>query len=548
MRTRISVVLLLVAMTILSARPSSIYNVNLDSALQVLDREIAVRQNYSNAKEAHINSVRSRLKPSEDNVDNFDVLDMLYEEFRQYQSDSAFHYSNLLYDIGETSKDATLIAIARATKFDYYMSVWQLDDAMSLYNKIDATLLPTRQRIGFYENCINLFYRLSLQSADVDQAMYDKYQALCDEYVDSIVSVSPPGSFEHEFYNLHIVEREDVDYDDVLRHRFDLLSNFDFSDSELAVLYASMGGFANLNGDSHKEAYFNAMSTIYDIRSSTHETASVYMLANLMNSLGENDRAVRYIRVAFDDALFFNSRMKQSQIGMMLPLLETIRYDHIFGQRSVMAILLVFITLSLCVLGVLVSKLSRRNKRLAQMGESLNEAQQELVHANDTLSTLNGKLKESIELKDSYIMRSLYINTSFLNQVEARCREAINNMKTKGLEAMRFLPYQMGIKEERQRIMQSFDQTFLQVFPNFIDDFNAILNEGESVALGPDGGLSTELRIFALMRLGVNDTATVAGFLNISPNSIYVYKARLKAKSSLSKADFDSRVMAIKKP
>ena len=545
MRTRLSLVILLLAMATFSARPA--FNVNLDSALQVLDREIAVRQNYSNAKEAHINSVRSRLKPSQDDISNFGVLDMLYEEFRQYQSDSAFHYSNLLYEIAETSHDEPLLAVARATKFDYYMSVWQLDDAMSMYRKIDSSLLPVRERLGFYENCINLFYRLSLEASETDQQLYENYQTACDQYIDSIVGISAPGSFEHEFYNLHITESGGVSYDEVLQHRFDLINEFEFSDSELAVIYASMGGFANLNGDSQREAYFNAMSTIYDIRSSTHETASVYMLANLMNRLGENDRAVRYIRVAFDDALFFNSRMKQSQIGMMLPLLETIRYDHIFGQRSIMAILLVLITLSLCVLGLLFSKLSRRNKRLAQMSLSLNEAQHELVQANDALSSLNVKLKESIELKDSYIMQSLYINTSFLNQVEARCREAINNMKTKGLEAMRFLPYQMGIKEERQRIMQSFDQTFLQVFPNFIDDFNAILNEGESVALAPDGGLSTELRIFALMRLGVNDTSTVAGFLNISPNSIYVYKARLKAKSNLSKSDFDARIMAIKK-
>lgn len=178
----------------------------------------------------------------------------------------------------------------------------------------------------------------------------------------------------------------------------------------------------------------------------------------------------------------------------------------------------------------------------------LNDTQLELVKANDSLSTLNSKLKETIALKDSYIIQSLYINTSFLKQVESRCHEAINDMKTKGLEAMRFLPYQMGIKEERQRIMASFDHTFLQVFPNFIDDFNALLADGESVSLGDDNGLSTELRIFALMRLGVTDTAAVSDFLNISANSIYVYKARIKAKSNLSKTEFDARVMAITKP
>ena len=182
------------------------------------------------------------------------------------------------------------------------------------------------------------------------------------------------------------------------------------------------------------------------------------------------------------------------------------------------------------------------------MKTSLNDTQQKLVEANSSLSALNGKLKETIELKDRYIMQSLYVNTNFLKQVETRCRTAINDMKTKGLEAMRFLPYQMGIKEERQRVMRSFDETFLQVFPNFVDDFNALLCEGEAIGLSDDGSMPTELRIFALMRLGVTDTNAVAEFLNISANSIYVYKARVKAKTDLSKSEFDAEVMAIAKP
>ena len=547
MRTRLFIVLYFIATTICSAR--SFCNVNLDSVLAVLDHEIEIRQSYGKQKEAHIASIRSKLKPDRDDVDNFDVIDLLYEEFRHYQSDSAFYYSDRMYSIAENSGDKILMSIARATKFDYFLSVWMLDDALDEYRRIDEALLPTVEKMRFYKNCGYLFFRLKLKCEEDAIEPPEDYDRKYSDYINKLVSVSHAGMFDHEFYKLQIEESrlETLDPDKAIRNRLKLMSEYSFSDHELAVMYGSLCSFARRLSDKEFEIYCNALSVIYDIRSSTHETASVYMLANLMKQSNDIERAVRYIRVAFDDAFFFNSRMKQSKIGMILPLLESMRHDQLAEQRRILVALLLLSSVLLGISVFLVVKQFRHNKRLERMRESLNATQRELVNANNTLSSLNTKLKETIELKDSYIMQSLYVNTSFLKLVETRCRNAINDMKTKGLEAMRFLPYQMGIKEERQRVMRTFDNTFLQVFPNFIDDFNSLLSDGESVSLSDDGAMSTELRIFALMRLGVTDTDAVADFLNISTNSIYVYKARVKAKSKLSKNEFDLRVMAIEK-
>lgn len=547
MRTRLLIVLCFIT-AICSARSN--YDVNLDSILTVLNREIEMRDIYNNRKETHIESIRSRLKSERDNVANFDVLDLLYEEYRHYQSDSAFYYSNRLYSIAEKSGDETLMSIARSTKFDYFMSVWMLDDAFGEYEHIREELLSPKDRILYYKNCGYMFFRMKLRCEENGSPRADEYDQKYFEYIRKLVSVDLPGVFDYEFFKLQVEEADmgDVDPDEAIRRRFQLLSRFDFNDHELAVMYASLCSHARQLCDQDLEAYCNAVSVIHDIRSSTHETASVFMLANLMKQSNDIERAVRYMRVAFDDALFFNSRVKQSQIVMMLPLLETMRHDQLAGQRRTLAVLLGLISVLLGVSAFLLVKFFRHNTRLEKMKTSLNDTQQKLVEANSSLSALNGKLKETIELKDRYIMQSLYVNTNFLKQVETRCRTAINDMKTKGLEAMRFLPYQMGIKEERQRVMRSFDETFLQVFPNFVDDFNALLCEGEAIGLSDDGSMPTELRIFALMRLGVTDTNAVAEFLNISANSIYVYKARVKAKTDLSKSEFDAEVMAIAKP
>lgn len=544
MRTCLSIVMILICLAICSARPA--YSVNLDSILDVLDHEIALRQTYYNSKEAHIASVRSSLSGSISDKDSFRVLDILYGEFRQYQSDSALYYSKRLEDIAKESGNNVMEMIALSKRFDYFLSVWLIDEALADYRSIDSNLLPHKDKLLFFKNCVNLFYRLGFRS-DYTCGSVEECVRSTESYVDSIVVHSLPGTFDHEFYRLS-TEQKNCPPSVAIKRNFELLSMFDFSDHERALLYASISELAGYMGDVRLQAYCIAHSAIYDIRSSTHETASVFALADLMSQLEDMDRAVRYIRVAFDDALFFNSRVKQSQIGLILPMFETIRHDNVTLQRRIMAMLLIFISLSFLLSGVFLVKLIKRNRRLEYMSSSLDDARHKLVVANETLLSLNSMLKESIALKDSYIMQSLYINTSFLKQVEKKCREAINKMKTNGVEAMRLLPYQMGIKEERQRIMRSFDHTFLQVFPNFIEDFNALLRDGETVEPGEKGGMSNELRIFALMRLGIVDTTAVADFLNVSPNSIYVYKARLKSRSDLSKSEFDACVMAIVKP
>lgn len=544
---RLTIVVLFVATTIVSAYSSS-YIVNLDSVLEVLDREILARQNYYDVKESHIDAIRSRLKPEINDRANFNVLDMLYSEFRQYQSDSAFLYSRKLETLAKNVGDSTLIAIAASTRFDYFVSLWQLDEAIDAYNSIEEARLPVNERILFYKNCVNLFYRLAMQSKEIDERKRLQYDTKCTEYKQNIVNCAAPGTFDSEFYKLSLSEIDGVKPHDAIEKRFILLDNACTNDHERALLYASLSSCASLINEKRLAAYCFALSAISDIRSATHETASVLNLANIMNEFDDNERAVRYIMVAFDDALFFNSRIKQSQIGMILPLIESMRYDSITNRHHVMRVILVCISLLFCVSGVLLFLLYKRNTRLESMRKSLHDTQDKLVNANDKLSSLNTQLKETIELKDRYIMQSLNVNLVYLRQVETRCREAINKMKTKGLEAVRFLPYQMGIKEERQRIMQSFDHTFQQVFPNFIDEFNALLLDDQAIVIGEDGSMPTELRIFALMRLGITETSAVADFLNISPNAIYVYKSRIKAKSRVPKADFDAYVMGIPKP
>lgn len=524
----------------------SAFDVNLDSALSVLDREISVRHNYYKAKEAHISSIRQHLNQSIDDKSRFEFLNILFDQYHYYQSDSAFQYSKRMADMADAANDSVFKTVANASLATYYTSVWMLDAAHQYQQRVDESLLPEKEKVDYYNTCVNLYYRLKDAVEAENMAMAEEYGEICNEYQSKILSVSRPGSFNYEFRKLLGSETAEQTVEQKIKLRFDLINDFDFEEHEQAIIYASISPLAVSIGDTRLASYCNAMSAICDIRSSTHETSAVHTLAQLMNNCDDSERAVRYIMVAFDDALFFNSRTRQSQIGSLMPMLESIRYENLRHQKRSLTLLFVVSTLLLIGAVVLLVKLKRRNRRLEQMKGSLDKVQGKLVAANSDLSGLNNKLKETISERNAYIMQSLRLNTDFLNLLENRCRNVINEVKVKGVDSIRFLPYHLGIKEERQRIMECFDNSFLQLFPDFIAQLNNLFVDDQQISLNVDGSMPTELRIFALMRLGVVETKEVAEFLNISQNSIYVYKAKIKSKSTLPKSEFDKAVMAIK--
>ncbi len=144
-------------------------------------------------------------------------------------------------------------------------------------------------------------------------------------------------------------------------------------------------------------------------------------------------------------------------------------------------------------------------------------------------------------------MQSLQGNTSFVNSVEKESLAAIRKITIRQYEDAKAILYNLGVKEERERIYAAFDTAFMALFPNFIESFNVLMNEDAHITLDKNGALPMEVRIFALMRLGIDDPAQVAEYLHLSVNTIYVYKNKIKSKSSVSKDQFDALIMAISK-
>ena len=179
---------------------------------------------------------------------------------------------------------------------------------------------------------------------------------------------------------------------------------------------------------------------------------------------------------------------------------------------------------------------------------SLEEKTELLEQSNKSLTDVISKLREANEIKDQYIIQSLYGNTDFVNEVNEAVNEAARDITLKRADEARTKLYHIGIKNERARIAATFDTAFLKLFPNWLDEFNSLFPDNMKVRLSEDGTMPMDVRIFALMRLGFGNPAEVAKYLNLSIDTVYVYKSRIKARAIVDNDEFDKRIMAIPKP
>ena len=118
-------------------------------------------------------------------------------------------------------------------------------------------------------------------------------------------------------------------------------------------------------------------------------------------------------------------------------------------------------------------------------------------------------------------------------------------LSIKKYEDIKLIVNNIDIKKEREALYYSFDHIFLKIFPNFIAVFNSQFEEKDQIWPHEHEVLNTDLRIFALIRMGINDNETIAKILEYSVNTIYVYKMRIKAKA-INPDQFEQRIMAIK--
>lgn len=312
------------------------------------------------------------------------------------------------------------------------------------------------------------------------------------------------------------------------------------------------------------------MSALGDIRNAVMDQGALWELANYLNTTGDMARSYKYINFAWNCAEKFGTRVRSNQISPVLTSIDSSYQTIMQKQKERLVIMVLVISLfavSVLVLLIYVNKqrgklkltrdeLSRKNRQLMklnkemqQVNENLDESNRQLTETDRQLHKAIGSLNESNRVKEKYIGLFLRQCSIYIDNMERMRKEVLTMLKNKQhTELMSKMKSHDFRDRQQQELFDIFDTTFIHLFPTFVDDFNKLLRPEERIHLDYTSRLNTDIRIFALIRLGIDDSSKIAEFLHYSVNTIYNYRARIKNGATCGRDEFEKKVKEIGVP
>ena len=528
--------------------------------LDEIDYAIEHSAEYVAGYEEKIADARRLYDLAKNDLQRFETAYALYELYRPFVNDSAIFFLKECIAIAERTGNRSDNVRCRALLAWRCSSTGMYVEALNILDSIN-TAGADRAALGEYAHAYNNVYNEMAYYASLPE-MKQNYAGKADKY-------------EQMMY-------ETLQADDprvILRHEMTLLNSGQLDESmkvndgwlkqvkpgthpyAMVALYRYLE--FNARGDEQQMMYWLVESVLADIRNGVMDQGSMWELANQLMQKGDVEHSNRYISYTSDCAMRYGSRQRNWQIAPLMTQIAKNYKDKSERTTTQLRVLLAILSmLALMLLGVLFF-LHRRNKQLAVARNELRQTNGQLTDSNaqlsslntqlstlnSQLSTLNSQLSEANRVKEEYIGRFLSLCSQYIDKLDDYRKMVSRKMKNKELDELFRMTKSTELKEkEIEELCQNFDSVFLHLFPNFIDDFNALLLPDMQVHPKEENRLSTDLRIFALIRLGIDDSSKIAEFLHYSVNTIYNYRARIKNGAVGNREAFERKVKELGRP
>lgn len=521
-----------------------------DSLLLRLDQTVKGRILYSNERAERIHLLNKQLDSAPSDEERYSLYGQLFTEYHSYNTDSSLYIARERFKVAGRLKNPEHLDDSRMNIAEIMGTTGMFKEALDLMNIIDRAVLPD-YLLGNYFHLYRSLYGL-LADYSVARQEKDKYAKLTDMYRDSLLSVHDSASTT---YKLVLADRLNLQgrYEDAIRIMDDYYQDHQDDEHVNAVVTYTLSESYRLKGDEEKEKYYLILSSISDLKSAVREYISLRKLAVLLYKEGDIDRAYFYLKCAMEDAILCNARLRLLEILEIFPIVNQAYQDKIEKQQKQMEISLILISvLSVCLLLAIfyvyrqMKKLSLARQEVIRANERLKEVINELHQSNAQLKEMNHTLSETNYIKETYIARYMDLCSAYLDKIELY-RRSLGKIASSGKveELYKAIKSTRFIEEQLEDFYTSFDETFLHLFPTFVEEFNDLLAENEKIQLKPGERLNTELRIFALIRLGISDSTKIARFFRYSVTTIYNYRTKMRNRAAGERDDFDRKVLKI---
>lgn len=507
------------------------------SLVQRLNRELDHKAEYDHQKISKLAGLKRKLTltSAANLVARYQLSLELYNEYSDFKNDSAYAYAQRLYTLSKQMQNSVCVAESEIEIGNVLISWGLFHETFNVLKDIRPNPLPSKLKYDYYSLMVRTYFDLGNYAAEAIYA--PKYKQEGNRYLDSTIALYKPGS---DSYNqiLHYKKYVNHQYDNESEAYFlKLLAKPGLSIHLKAMISSTASDFYLSTGQENKAKNMLIQAAIFDIRSSTKATLAIYKLALLLYRQGDIENAYRYLNEALNEAAFFGARQRQTQINAILPVVaaQKLAYSEKENKRFLIFLTSVLVLASL-LLGVTIQLF--KQLRNVKFKESIIQT------TNTALESLNHKLKEDARIKEEYIGYFFDIVSGYIDKMNKLKINIEGKISSKRFEDILITLGKIQVKKERENLFETFDRIFLKIFPAFVQSFNA-LYPPENQIWPKNGSLTVEIRICALMRLGIHENAKIAKILEYSEKTIYVYKARLKARSLFPLDMFEKRLMEI---
>lgn len=523
----------------------------LDSLFIELDNKIKKKDIYIELKEIRIKELKSEKASTNLSIQNaYSLNSLLFQEYKLYISDSAIAYLNKNLDIADLLKDPIKINETSISMANLFATLGMYKEAIDMIERVRKDYLDNSQTIQYYLTMRIIYNNLGLYSHNNRDKVL--YQTLAKAYRDTVSNITDKSSEEY----LRIEEiklRLEGRIPEALLINNRRLNMTTMGTPEYALVTFNRSLLYRKDGDTAMEKKYLILSAISDIQSSIRDNASIPIIADMLMQEGDIDRAYKYVRFSLDNINEYNTRFRSSEILNIQTIIEKAYQKKNEEQNRKLRLFLILISILSVLLLISVSYVYKQmkkgiiiSKRLKEANLELNTLNQKLHNMNNELRKLNIEVVEANQIKEEYIGYFLDECSKYIDKLDDLRRTINKKIQEKQIESLYRITKNNNMKdEELKELFRNFDIMFTHLFPDFVEKFNSLLLDEEQIILKKGESLNNELRIYALIRLGIDDSSKIANFLGYSVNTIYNYRAKIKNKAKISREDFDWTVKRI---
>ena len=546
------------------------YSRELEEIFSKLDEMILRREEYRGMKEERIRMLQKQFNNQVSIEESFYVNKLFYEEFYVYNADSAMAYADKNLDIALQLKRKDWEYVWKINKSFLLTATGLLKEAEDELKSVPVKELSGDVLTDYYGQMVYLWSHFGQytgsQSENVQRSYLDKERM----YRDSVYSVVKPSHPLYLWYKgCYFQYQGEDEMRKVIPELTQVLDSASLETRYDAMNAYILGSIYRDLGDMDNYMKYLAYSSMADITSCNKDIASLEELGTFLFSLGDIDRAYSYINYCLQNALFYNNRVRIMGISGIIDQINGVFQEHMRQQgervRSylvIVSVLSVVLLLSIIYIYYKLRQLATSRSKLREMNGELNrhvydlsEAQKQLKEVNDKLQALNVELKdvnaqlrESNYVKEEYIGYVFSICSNYINKLDEYRKNINRKIKTNQIDEVKAMTDRPTMaQKELKEFYKNFDAIFLHVYPSFVSDFNELLLPEERIVLKEGELLNTELRIYALVRLGINDSVKIAEFLHCSPQTVYNNRLKVRNKAIVPKEQFAETVRLLGK-